>query len=191
MVVIVALTVDIVGAVVEELLLRGILFRIVEETLGTWLALAVSALVFSGLHAGSADAPIAMIVMVGLAGGLLPAAAYVLTRRLWLPIGIHIGWDLVQNSIFGVAIAGHQVPGVLHAPLPGPLLLTGGSLGLEGSIGALVLSLALSTYLLARHAARTHHAPALAPQAPSASDDRVTTAPGSDRHSWREPPGCA
>jgi uncharacterized protein len=146
----VALAVDITGAVVEELLFRGILFRIVEETVSTWLALAVSVLVFSGLHAGNADTPIASMVAVGLAGGLLPGAAYARTRRLWLPIGIHAGWDLIQDMFFGVAIAGHQVPGVLHAPLPGPLLLTGGSIGPEGSIGALVLSLALSTYLLTR-----------------------------------------
>ncbi len=144
---IVALAIDVAGAVVEELLFRGILFRIVEEAVGTWLALAVSVLVFSGLHA---DAPIGSMVAVGLAGGLLPCAAYARTRRLWLPIGIHIGWDLVQNSIFGVAIAGHQLPGVLHAPLDGPPLLTGGSMGPEGSIIALVAALAVSIYLLAR-----------------------------------------
>jgi uncharacterized protein len=146
-----ALAVDISGAVVEELLFRGILFRIVEEALGTWLALAVMVLVFSGLHA---DASITGMVVVGLAGGLLPSAAYARTRRLWLPIGIHIGWDLVQNSIFGVAIAGHQLPGVLHVPLDGPPLLTGGSMGPEGSLVALVISLAVSTYLLVR--ARQH-----------------------------------
>jgi membrane protease YdiL (CAAX protease family) len=149
-----ALAVDSAGAVVEELLFRGILFRIAEEVPGTWLALAMMVLVFSGLHAGNADAPIASMVVVGLAGGLLPSAAYARTRRLWLPIGIHIGWDLVQNSIFGVAIAGHQLPGVLHAPLDGPPLLTGGSMGPEGSLVALVISLALSAYLLAR--ARQH-----------------------------------
>jgi membrane protease YdiL (CAAX protease family) len=147
MVVIVALVVDIAGAVVEELLFRGILFRITEEAVGAWLALAVSVLVFSALHP---DASIANMVAVGLAGGLLPSAAYARTRRLWLPIGIHIGWDLVQNSIFGVAIAGHQLPGVLHAPLDGPPLLTGGSMGPEGSLVALVIGLAVSTYLLAR-----------------------------------------
>ena len=95
-----------------------------------------------------------LLALFSLAGGLLPSAAYARTRRLWLPIGIHIGWDLVQNSIFGVAIAGHQLPGVLHAPLDGPPLLTGGSMGPEGSLVALVISLAVSTYLLAR--ARQH-----------------------------------
>jgi membrane protease YdiL (CAAX protease family) len=147
MVVIVALAIDVTGAVVEELLFRGILFRIAEEAVGTWLALAATVLVFSGLHA---DASIASMVAVGLAGGLLPSAAYARTRRLWLPIGIHAGWDLFQNSIFGVAIAGHQLPGVLRAPLDGPPLLTGGSMGPEGSIGALAICLAATAYLLAR-----------------------------------------
>jgi membrane protease YdiL (CAAX protease family) len=147
---IVALVFDVAGAVVEELLLRGILFRIAEESVGTWIALAVSVLIFGGLYAIEADAPIAVVVMVGLAGGLLPSAAYARTRRLWLPIGIHARLDLVQDITFGMTKAGHQVTGALLAPLVGPPLLTGGSLGPQGSIVALVVALAVSTYLLAR-----------------------------------------
>jgi uncharacterized protein len=147
---IVALVFDVAGAVVEELLLRGILFRIAEESVGTWIALAVSVLIFGGLYAIEADAPIAVVVVVGLAGGLLPSAAYARTRRLWLPIGIHAGLDLVQDITFGMTKAGHQVTGALLAPLVGSPLLTGGSLGPQGSIVALVVALAVSTYLLAR-----------------------------------------
>jgi membrane protease YdiL (CAAX protease family) len=146
----VALAADIAGAVVEELLLRGILFRIVEESTGTWLALAISALVFSGLHIGNPDVPLALAAIVGIAGALLPGAAYILTRRLWLSIGIHAGWDVLQSIIFGMAFAGHQAPGLAHVQLTGSLLLTGGGLGVEGSIVALAASLALSSYLLAR-----------------------------------------
>jgi membrane protease YdiL (CAAX protease family) len=144
----VALAFNIAGAVFEELLLRGILFRITEEALGTWLALAISALLFIGLHLDSPDAPILMIMFAGLAGGLLPSAAYTRTRRLWLPIGIHAGWDVIQNLSFGARFAGHRVPGVLDIHLLDSPLLTGGSMGLEGSIVALVAALALSTYLL-------------------------------------------
>ena len=167
-VVIAALAVDITGAVVEELLFRAILFRIAEEAVGTWLALAVTVVVFGGLHA---DASIASMVTVGLAGGLLPSAAYARTRRVWLPIGIHTGWDLVQSIIFGVAIAGHRLPGMVRAPINGPPLLTGGSMGPEGSIVALAIVLAVTAYLLARCAKHGLIVPAYwrrKPQAPPA-----------------------
>jgi hypothetical protein len=56
----------------------------------------------------------------------------------------------VQDIILGMALAGHQVPGLLHAQIAGPGLVTGGGMGPEGSLVALVLCLAASTYLLAR-----------------------------------------
>lgn len=116
----VALAVDSTGAVLEELWLRGLLFRVVEDAVGTWLALAISAVLFAGLHIGTPDAPVAMMALVGLAGGLLPSAAYIRTRQLWLPIGIHAGWDLIQSVISGLTFAGHQVPGVVRLQLAGP-----------------------------------------------------------------------
>ena len=145
-----ALAVNVAGAVVEEVLLRGILFRITEEATGTWIALAVSVVVFGLLHAGGAASSPAAIVVVALAGGLLPGAAYVLSRRLWLPIGIHAGWDFVQDIILGLALAGHQVPGLVRAQIAGPSVVTGGGIGPEGSLVALALCLAASTYLLVR-----------------------------------------
>lgn len=144
----VALAINIVGAVVEELLLRGVLLRIAEEAIGTWLALAFSVLVFGLLHAGSPTASITSIVFVALAGGLLTSAAYVMTRTLWLPIGIHAGWDLVQDIVFGTALAGHQLPGILRTHLDGSVVVTGGSMGPEGSLVALVLCLAASVYMI-------------------------------------------
>jgi membrane protease YdiL (CAAX protease family) len=147
-----ALAVDAAGAVVEELLLRGILFRITEEAAGTWIALAVSVVVFGLLHAGGAASSPAATVVVALAGGLLPGAAYVLRRRLWIPIGIHAGWDFVQDIILGVTLAGHQVPGLVRAQITGPGVVTGGGMGPEGSLVALVLCLAVSIALLARAA---------------------------------------
>jgi membrane protease YdiL (CAAX protease family) len=91
------------GAFVEEVLLRGIVFRISEEKLGTWIALAISALIFALLHLASANATVTSVIVVGLEGGVLLSAAYVLTRRLWLAIGIHFAWDFAQDYVFGVS----------------------------------------------------------------------------------------
>jgi uncharacterized protein len=132
---------DASGAVVEEILLRAIVFRISEEALGTW-ALLISALLFGLLHAGEPGA-----VPVALAAGVLLSCAYALTRKLWLPIGIHFAWDFMQDGVFGAA-AGAK--GLLRAELTGPSLLSGGEIGIEGSILALAVVLASGLYLLLR-----------------------------------------
>lgn len=135
------------GAFVEEVLLRGVVFRISEEKLGTWIALAISAVIFGLLHLTSANATGTSVIVVGLEGGVLLSAAYVLTRRLWLAIGIHFAWDFAQDYVFG---ATSGATGLVRAELTGPALLSGGSSGIEGSILALVLCLIVSAYLLMR-----------------------------------------
>lgn len=134
------------GAFVEEILLRGIIFRITEESLGTWIALAISAMLFVLLHLLSPGATVAGAIIVGIEGGIFLSAAYVLTRRLWLAIGIHFAWDFAQDAL-GV---GGGAEGLVRAELTGPTLLAGGKAGLEGSLVTLALVLVVSIYLLLR-----------------------------------------
>jgi membrane protease YdiL (CAAX protease family) len=141
-VLLVAFANDASGAVVEEILFRAVVFRISEEALGTWLALLISALLFGLLHIGEPGA-----IPVALAAGVLLSCAYMLTRRLWLPIGIHFAWDFTQDGVFGVA-AGAK--GLLQAGLTGPSLLSGGEIGIEASILALAVVLIADVYLLSR-----------------------------------------
>src|SRR5215203_3598908 len=137
------------GAFVEEIILRGIVFRITEERLGTWLALVISVVLFSLLHLASPGATVASTIVVGLEAGVLLSAAYVLTRRLWLAIGIHFAWDFAQDYVFGL---GRSADGLVRAQLTGPGYLSGGSAGIEGSILALILCLLVSAFLLVRSA---------------------------------------
>ena len=146
-VVFVSLANDGAGALVEEIVLRGIVFRITEERLGTWVALAISVVLFALLHLASPNATLTSTVVVGVEGGVLLSAAYVLTRRLWLPIGIHFGWDFSQDAVFGV---GKGAKGLVEGDLSGPALLSGGSAGLEGSVVALLLCAGVGAYLLVR-----------------------------------------
>jgi membrane protease YdiL (CAAX protease family) len=143
----VSLANDGAGAFVEEVVLRGIVFRISEERLGTWVALAISVVLFALLHLASPNATVTSTVVVGVEGGVLLSAAYVLTRRLWLPIGIHFGWDFSQDAIFGV---GTGAKGLVDGDLSGPAWLSGGSAGIEGSVVALVLCAGVGAYLLVR-----------------------------------------
>jgi membrane protease YdiL (CAAX protease family) len=146
-----ALANDGTGAFVEEILFRGVVFRISEEKLGTWIAIAISALLFALLHLTSPHATATSVVVVGLEAGVLLSAAYVLTRRLWLAIGIHFAWDFTQDYVFGLTNGG-----LLKGELSGPALLSGGSNGIEGSILALGLCLIVSAYLLVRAGRRGH-----------------------------------
>jgi len=138
------------SGVAEEILVRGVVFRIVEEWLGTWIALAVSSLLFGLAHAANPHATVLGALAIALEAGVLLAAGFVLTRRLWLPIGVHFGWNFAQGGIFGVAVSGIPFDGVLKSSLSGPTILSGGDFGAEASIFALVFCLTAGVGLLAR-----------------------------------------
>ncbi|OLD64508.1 MAG: hypothetical protein AUI47_05680 [Acidobacteria bacterium 13_1_40CM_2_68_5] len=140
----------------EEILVRGVIFRITEEGLGTWIALAISSLLFGMAHIRNPGATLLSGLAVALEAGVLLAAGFVLTRRLWLPIGLHAGWNFAQGGIFGVAVSGFQFGGILKSGLHGPEILSGGAFGAEASIFAVVYCLVAGVCLLvaARRAGR-------------------------------------
>lgn len=127
-------------AVTEELLFRGVLFRILEEMAGTWGALVISALMFGGLHLVNPNATVWGAIAIAIEAGLMLGAAYAATRSLWLPIGIHLGWNFAQSGIFGVTMSGgHGAAGLLKGIMTGPVLLTGGSFGPDASLVSIVI----------------------------------------------------
>jgi len=132
----------------EEVFFRGIVFRITEESLGTWAALAISALFFGLMHVGNPNATPLGAVAIALEAGVLLGAAYVFTRRLWLAVGIHMAWNFTQAGIFGVRVSGYRIGGLLESQTRGPAWLSGGGLGAEGSVFALVFCLAAGVVLL-------------------------------------------
>jgi len=124
----------------EEILFRGILLRLIEGWLGTWWALAITSFIFGISHLGNAHATVFGAVAIALEAGILLGACYLLTRRLWMVIGVHIAWNFVQGGIFGSDISGiGSGRGLIEARFTGSDLLTGGSMGIEGSLVAVVL----------------------------------------------------
>jgi uncharacterized protein len=140
-------------AITEEIVSRGILFRLTEEGLGTWIALAVSALFFGFMHAGNPGATAWSSTAISIEAGLLFGLLYHVTRSLWWCIGLHAGWNFVQGAIFGIPVSGIAVDGVLDSHLQGPDWLDGGGFGAEASV-LTVLTCSLITLLLARHMLR-------------------------------------
>lgn len=117
----------------EELLTRGYLFQNVEASLDTAVALVTTSLVFGALHIVNPNASIIAAVGVSFAGVLL-AAAYLVTRSLWLPIGLHLGWNYGEGPIFGFPVSGLDAGGLITHHVSGPLLITGGAFGPEAGL---------------------------------------------------------
>jgi len=162
-----------IAGVFEETLCRGVLFRILEQSLGSYWALLISSLLFGAAHLLNPNASLLAAAQVALEAGLLLGAAYILTRRLWFAIGIHVGWNFAEGGIFGTVESGTSVHGLLHGSLNGPAWLSGGDFGVEASPVALLVGLAVGLAMLAR--ARAQHrvlTPAWVRAQPSATDAR-------------------
>ena len=94
------------------------------------------------IHLTSSGARIFSAAAVALQAGLILAATYALTHRLWMALGLHAMWDFANDGIFGVGLAGQtgqSIQGLLQARLSGPDLITGGSFGVEASVITLIL----------------------------------------------------
>lgn len=123
----------------EEMLFRGVLFRISQEVLGSWAALVISSLAFGLIHLNNPGATFQGVLFIAVEAGLLLAAAYMLTGRLWMSMGFHTAWNYTQAAIFPVHVSGAGTSlGLFKASVKGPDLLTGGIYGLEFSLVALV-----------------------------------------------------
>ncbi|VVT04876.1 CPBP family intramembrane metalloprotease [Sphingomonas sp. EC-HK361] len=144
------LAIAIVSGVTEEIIFRGLVFRILERWLGSGIALVVSALIFGLLHLANPNATLLAGFAIALEAGVMLAAIYMLTRRLWAAIGVHAAWNFAQGGIFGIPISGLASDGLLRPRITGPDLLTGGDFGAEASLPAIVVATAFGLALLWR-----------------------------------------
>jgi hypothetical protein len=103
---------------------------------------------FGLMHLPNPAATVLSAAAIALEAGVMLAAAYMVTRRIWLAIGIHIAWNFTQGGIFGLPTSGVQSSGFLEGHVRGSSLLTGGAFGPEASIVAVVVCLAAGVYLL-------------------------------------------
>ena len=141
----------------EELLFRGVLFRIVEQWLGSWVSVIISSAVFGIVHLMNPAATMTGAIFISIEAGVLLAAAYMLTRRLWLGIGFHISWNYTQSAVFSGVVSGSVAePGLLKTVMTGPELLAGGSFGLEASLVACVVCTTAGVILVLKAVRRGH-----------------------------------
>ena len=146
----VLITMSLVPAFVEELLFRGILFRWIEEFTGSWIALVLTSALFGLAHILNPNATWFSSFAIAVEAGLLLGGAYMLTRSLWMPIGLHAAWNFTQGFVFDVPVSGADQQGMVDARLSGPELLSGGGFGLEASVIALAIATAAGIWLILR-----------------------------------------
>ncbi len=151
----VPLVIVIAGAVQEELIFRGLLFRKLERSFGSWIALGVSAVLFGLLHIIVPNATLIGAIAIMVTAGVLIATVYILTRSLWWAIGIHVGWNFFEGPVFGTQLSGHTLPGFFSSTMTGPVAWTGGAFGPEAGLACILLVGAVGA-LLCWRAARLH-----------------------------------
>ena len=129
-----------VAAMAEEAAFRGYPFQRLVEGLRPAGATLLAAVFFGALHAGNPNVSRIALVNTALMGAVF-AIAYLRTRSLWLPWGIHFGWNSALGMAFGLPLSGLRLFAiVVHGHATGPEWLTGGSYGVEASlVGMLVI----------------------------------------------------
>lgn len=133
------------AAFVEDLLIRGLMVRVFENWLGTYATLIV-AMLFETLHVFNPNSTLFSTIM-DLCWGFTMAMLYVYTKRIWLPFFFHVGWNFAQ-PFYGSNLTGIDSMGtVIRSEFSGPVLFTGGKVGIEASIFTVIILLGIGITL--------------------------------------------
>jgi uncharacterized protein len=127
-------------AMYEEIVFRGYILNNLMDSFNKWLALGISALLFTLFHLNNPGIGFIPVLNIFIAGILL-GLNYVYTKNLWFAILFHLSWNFVQGPLLGYKVSGINLPTLLQTSLSGSELLTGGAFGFEGSVIALGLIL--------------------------------------------------
>jgi CAAX protease family protein len=141
-------TVFLVAGSNEELIFRGYPFQRLVDSIGPVGAVALLSALFGAAHLANPSRTWVSTLNTMLVGVPL-AIAYLRTRALWLPIGIHVAWNFVQGFVLGLPVSGLHLPASLVRPeVRGALWLTGGAYGPEGGVLTTGVVLLAIGYLL-------------------------------------------
>ena len=130
----------------EELLARGYHLQTIASGLNLLWGVIISSTAFGLWHLGNPNANLASVVGIFFAG-LSFAYAYLRTKQLWLPIGLHAGWNIFQRS-FGFPVSGYELSGLLKVNVSGPELWTGGAFGPEAGLITLPIWISIGVVIV-------------------------------------------
>jgi membrane protease YdiL (CAAX protease family) len=142
----------ILAAAAEEAMFRGYPLQTMTRAKLAWLALVLTAVIFSLGHTGNPNAVRGFTFVNTALAGVWLGLAYLRTRSLWFPLGVHWAWNWMMGALLGLPVSGIEqlTPNpLLRADAIGPAWLTGGAYGIEGG-AACTLALLLSTLFIWR-----------------------------------------
>lgn len=138
-------TVLLVAALIEDLFIRGLILREMENWLGTNFALLIGML-FETWHVFNDNSNL-FSLFTDLIWGFTMGMLFVYTKRVWLPFFFHLGWNFAQ-PFYGSKLTGLDSMGtIIQSKFNGPVLFTGGAIGVEGSIITVALLLCIGVVL--------------------------------------------
>ena len=123
----------IIIAFAEELVFRGYILNNLMQSMHKWIALLLSAIIFSLFHSNNPSvAPLSLVNL--FLGGLVLGVNYIYTKNLWFGILLHFTWNYYQGSLLGYGVSGLALPSLAQHQRSGSEWLTGGAFGFEGSL---------------------------------------------------------
>ena len=118
----------------EELLSRGYHLQTIASGLNLFWGVVISSAIFGLLHLGNPNATWVSAAGIFFAGVFL-AYGYIRTKQLWLPIGLHIGWNFFEGVVFGFPVSGlADIYKLIRIQVHGPEIWTGGAFGPEAGL---------------------------------------------------------
>ncbi|MEO8355849.1 MAG: CPBP family intramembrane glutamic endopeptidase [Chloroflexota bacterium] len=140
----------------EELVYRGYILQSLASGFNLTWAIIISSVYFGIEHLSNPDGT--WMAAVGIFFiALFFVYGYVRTGQLWLPIGMHIGWNFFQSTVFGFPVSGYDRPGLFQINVSGPEVWTGGGFGPEAGLIILPICL-LGALLIHIYTKRREHA---------------------------------
>lgn len=132
--------------VVEEVIFRGILFRLIADKWNIAVGLTTSSLLFGLAHLGNPGATLWAALAIALASGWLFGMAYAYHQTIWVPIGMHWAWNYLEGGVFGCAVSGTPLDfrPLITPRISGTDLLSGGAFGPEASIICVAIGIGIS-----------------------------------------------
>lgn len=127
----------------EELMMRGYILNNLLGSANRYVALAISAIIFAGMHGLNPGLTWLAFLNLFLAGIVL-GSTYIFSQNLWFPISLHLFWNFLQGPVFGFEVSGNESDSLLAVQLFGSKLWNGGNFGFEGSLLCTILLVVFS-----------------------------------------------
>jgi membrane protease YdiL (CAAX protease family) len=136
-------------AFLQDVVYFAVIFRIIEKSLGSWIAIVIVSIIFGFKHLLFPGYTLWSVIAQTFEAGILFSALFILTRRIWLIFGFHLVWNFIQYGL----ILGFEPEGLTAlflSDFSGSSLITGMPVGPEASLLTLCIGTALGLYFLVK-----------------------------------------